>query len=118
VCVCETNKLHLLICIYLFIYFLGCQYSIPKPVGGRKNNDLILREDQYLEQLRKHAHHTRSLHSHADPFEMEFQFGDQRDTQVSRTGRAVTNHHGEEIKIGVGRRNPNEVRRRGKGKRH
>jgi len=24
------------------------KYSIPKPVGGRKNNDLILREDELL----------------------------------------------------------------------
>lgn len=26
----------------------GFIYSIPKPIGGRKNNDLILREDELM----------------------------------------------------------------------
>jgi len=26
----------------------GNIYSIPTPIGGRKNNDLILREDEFL----------------------------------------------------------------------
>jgi len=77
----------------------GTRYSLPKPKGGRygASQEPITCEDQLLKRGR------RRKERKVDPFDPEFVFASKQ-----RNARAG---------VGVGRRgNPNESRRRGKGK--
>ncbi len=80
------------------------QYSIPIPKGGRKNNDLILREDsrEYQKALLK-------CKSAANKKKKEDQF-DPDYVPLEGWGRGGSSSIGPQI--GHGRRNVNQVRRK------
>lgn len=73
----------------------GTIFSIPAPKGGRKNNDLILAEDQYLHKTR----YMRDKKSD-DVFSSEYAFAQ---------GKAGPTNN---VVIGYGNRNPNVAKRR------
>eukprot|EP00163_Fabomonas_tropica_P034388 TRINITY_DN9492_c0_g1_i1.p1 TRINITY_DN9492_c0_g1~~TRINITY_DN9492_c0_g1_i1.p1 ORF type:complete len:350 (-),score=65.52 TRINITY_DN9492_c0_g1_i1:250-1299(-) len=78
----------------------GTRYSIPNPKGGKKNSDVILREDELISKQRGHAR--RGPKKETDLFDPDHQFFG---TQHVRKGDA---------QYGSGRRNPNQNRRRKK----
>ena len=67
----------------------GTVYSIPLPKGGRKNNDIILTEEQY-----EQAMHKQKKKGGMDAFDMDYQF-------------ASKNDRSKPVVVGYGRRNPN-----------
>ncbi|KAI8336090.1 Nin one binding Zn-ribbon like-domain-containing protein [Chlamydoabsidia padenii] len=109
---CTTNskgeiKYHL---VKSFQYRLrGTKYDIPNPKGGRKSNNIVLREDQ-REYVK--AKETQSKKKIVDLFDPDFvPLYSKMDTRTSNN-----NMFGTDV-IGFGRRNPNQGRKRtGKGK--
>jgi RNA-binding protein NOB1 len=110
---CTTNskgeiKYHL---VRDFQYRLrGTVYDIPNPKGGRRTNNLVLREDQ--REFVK-AQETQSKKKIVDLFDPDF-VPLHNNKMESRTMN--NNMFGTDV-IGFGRRNPNQGRKRtGKGK--
>jgi RNA-binding protein NOB1 len=77
----------------------GVQYSIPKPKGGRGNNDLILREDELNAARKKYGNHDKARHSIENWTEKTTDFEDFGQKSYKS-----------DIKYGHRKRNPNEVR--------
>jgi hypothetical protein len=77
----------------------GVQYSIPKPQGGRGNNDLILREDELNAARKKYGNHDKARHSIENWTEKTTDFEDFGQKSYKS-----------DIKYGHRKRNPNEVR--------
>ena len=77
----------------------GIKFSLPLPKGGKKANDVILREDQkeYAKALAAHQRQKNSV----DPFNLDF---------VPLEG--ASKHKIGKPMIGFGRKNVNEGRRR------
>ncbi|CAO3599295.1 unnamed protein product [Absidia cylindrospora] len=109
---CTTNskgetRYHL---IKSFQYRLrGTKYDIPNPKGGRKANNIVLREDQ-REYIK--SQETKSKKKIVDLFDPDFvPLHSNMDTKIMNN-----NMFGTDV-IGFGRRNPNQGRKRtGKGK--
>ncbi|KAN0050159.1 hypothetical protein ACTA71_003262 [Dictyostelium dimigraforme] len=77
----------------------GTIYSIPKPKGGKKNNDIILTEDQYLHKLRVTGQlYKKKVSKEINMNDLDLGFG----------------HKGpsDDIVIGYGNKNPNVARKR------
>eukprot|EP00455_Lapot_gusevi_P012307 TRINITY_DN1579_c0_g1_i4.p1 TRINITY_DN1579_c0_g1~~TRINITY_DN1579_c0_g1_i4.p1 ORF type:complete len:174 (+),score=29.62 TRINITY_DN1579_c0_g1_i4:133-654(+) len=87
----------------------GVKYSLPKPKGGRENNDIILREDQLMmgryRQLSNQAK-KKQVQSSATIFDDAATFGLQKVGQQEHS-----------LQYGYGRKNPNTVRKQSKKKR-
>ncbi|KAF9578106.1 Nin1 binding protein [Lunasporangiospora selenospora] len=79
----------------------GTKYSIPAPKGGRRNNDLILREDQREYELAKNYQRRQKKVDAFDPDYVPRLLEGQIDTR---------NPFGAPI-IGYGKRNPNAVKK-------
>lgn len=73
----------------------GTRFSIPLPKGGRRNNDVVLREDQ--------------LKPPKAPKAIDWCDPDAGWEQQGRKGAAVKSY-------GIGRRNPNERKSKVRGK--
>lgn len=84
----------------------GTKYPIPKPRGGRHNNDLILRADQ-VDMARQKRIEKR----------LERQNVDVLDPTTFYNAGAKFSPHSKPVVVGYGRRNPNEVRRSTRKKR-
>eukprot|EP01132_Coremiostelium_polycephalum_P005715 gene5715-7110_t len=78
----------------------GKQFSIPKPKGGKKHNDIILTEDQYIHRLRV----TGQLYKKPSK---ETSVNDPTSFELGFNVRPVEN-----IIIGYGNRNPNIARKK------
>lgn len=76
----------------------GTKYSIPMPKGGKKNTDLVLREDQ----IPKDPRHSKEL--------------DLMDPDSSWSFNVKKRAGGRDTKVGHGRRNPNEAKSLMRGK--
>ncbi|KAM9953443.1 hypothetical protein ACTFIR_008511 [Dictyostelium discoideum] len=77
----------------------GTIYSIPKPKGGKKSNDMILTEDQYLHKLRVTGQlYKKKVSKEINMNDLDLGFG----------------HKGpsDDIVIGYGNKNPNVARKR------
>ncbi|RUS17018.1 Nin one binding Zn-ribbon like-domain-containing protein [Endogone sp. FLAS-F59071] len=83
----------------------GTKFAIPEPVGGRRANDIVLREDQREYQKALRGQRARKT---VDVFDPDYvpTFGD-----LGRTGTG-NNMFGTAV-IGYGRKNPNVARRSG-----
>ncbi|RKP25216.1 Nin one binding Zn-ribbon like-domain-containing protein [Syncephalis pseudoplumigaleata] len=101
------------LCIYLKDKFQyntrGTRYSIPKPQGGKHNNDLVLCEDERIYQVA--VHRNRRKAAQQDFFDPDYIPA----MLQGNSGRSSQNAM--MPTIGHGRRNPNASRRGGKGKR-
>jgi len=82
----------------------GTVYSIPKPKGGRRNNDLILREDQLRMGGRDVALRKQKKEMMKEGF-LDF---DEIGLDSRKSNKQQVN-----LTFGYGRRNPNEARRGG-----
>ncbi|KAJ3219984.1 Nin1 binding protein [Dinochytrium kinnereticum] len=82
----------------------GTKYSLPTPEGGRKANNLIIREDQkeYEKAVKTHNHHMKKTAS-----DMQFDSDFEAIFKQSAGSRSTPG-----IQIGHGRRNPNNTRGR------
>ncbi|KAJ3278273.1 Nin1 binding protein [Borealophlyctis nickersoniae] len=78
----------------------GTKYSIPDPKGGRKNTDIILREDQ--REYQKAMTQQKRQKASADPFDLD---------HILLDGSAKSRMHHSGPTIGFGRRNVNESRK-------
>ncbi|CAG8438264.1 581_t:CDS:2 [Ambispora leptoticha] len=87
----------------------GTKYPIPNPKGGRKPNNLILREDQPEYQKAIKAHRKQKIVDIFDPdYVPKLLLGSSSNSKSFPSGPPV---------IGYGRRNPNETKRgKSKGK--
>eukprot|EP00742_Colponemidia_sp_Colp-10_P003144 GILJ01003351.1.p1 GENE.GILJ01003351.1~~GILJ01003351.1.p1 ORF type:complete len:450 (+),score=67.88 GILJ01003351.1:45-1394(+) len=78
----------------------GTIYSLPKPQGGRRNQDLILREDQLMMSGRDR--HMRKLAKQTAPDAFDLDYTPTLQKRVTPL---------QDFTIGYGRRNPNERRK-------
>eukprot|EP00743_Colponemidia_sp_Colp-15_P003004 GILK01003247.1.p1 GENE.GILK01003247.1~~GILK01003247.1.p1 ORF type:complete len:430 (+),score=85.38 GILK01003247.1:46-1335(+) len=78
----------------------GTIYSLPKPQGGRRNQDLILREDQLMMSGRDR--HMRKLAKQTSPDAFDLDYTPTLQKRVTPL---------QDFTIGYGRRNPNERRK-------
>lgn len=105
----------------------GTKFSIPKPVGGRMNKDLILREDELMTGEKKHMM-KRLLREQQ---EMEKQISDTLEGNYwqggagyggsvsnllyengAKGGLTQSKGNADPLKIGYGRKNPNIPKRK------
>ncbi|KAI8050970.1 Nin one binding Zn-ribbon like-domain-containing protein [Syncephalis plumigaleata] len=100
------------LCIYLKENFQyntrGTRYNIPKPQGGKHNNDLLLCEDERVYQVAVHRNRRKAAQQNffdPDYIPAMLQGNSGRSSQNSMMPT-----------IGHGRRNPNASRRGGKSK--
>jgi RNA-binding protein NOB1 len=92
----------------------GTQFSVPLPKGGRRNNDLILREDQveYKRAVKKHERAiVKQSRNPTNPFDPDYVPA----ILIDATGKKSQHVNPLDAPvIGYGKRNPNEVRRQKK----
>lgn len=87
----------------------GVVYSIPKPKGGRKNDDIILREDVFESARAKTGYrgpNYRANHHSIDNWESKSVEDSTSWFSLSSSKRQHSN-----VRFGHGKRNPNEVSR-------
>ncbi|KAJ3187438.1 Nin1 binding protein [Gaertneriomyces sp. JEL0708] len=78
----------------------GTKYSIPQPKGGRRNDDMILREDQ--REYQRAVSYQRRAKASVDPFDMDI-----NPLELVKDKKGVTGT----IRIGHGRKNVNEAKK-------
>lgn len=82
------------------------KYSIPKQQGGRKNNDLILREDEMLTGLRK-----QQLRKQTKNEEKQFkQVLLQYDNGYTFDDIKYKQKTQQKVQFGYGKKNPNQAK--------
>lgn len=85
----------------------GTKYAMPMPKAGRHANNLVLAEDQLLEAQEKSRKQGRKKgHDVFDPdYDVDAHFG-----RAGKKGAASRVN----VKVGYGKKNPNDVRSRPK----
>lgn len=105
----------------------GTKYSIPKPVGGRGNNDLILREDELMIGEKRFIMKRIEKEKKLQQKQIEDTLAGNYWAGGAGYGAAVSNllyengakggknfskGNGDQVQIGYGRKNPNIVKKR------
>mmetsp|Transcript_23516 Transcript_23516/g.63731 ORF Transcript_23516/g.63731 Transcript_23516/m.63731 type:complete len:504 (+) Transcript_23516:21-1532(+) len=88
----------------------GQRYTMPKPKQGRNAGNVITAEDQLAEARWKHIRNGGARKPSGDVFDPNYDF----DAHFGRAGKQPKGKAGREPTVGMGRKNPNDVRSRPK----